>query len=126
MGPRRLFATVGLSLATASFSVIAADYFIQLRTVQTSLLLGEADGLRPFRSTTPNGVFIAIEELGFLAIVWLTLLVAGVLLACYRRSSSRGRRARRTIEYRRPILLACKGSRKMNCDNNRTRQGGGR
>ena len=40
VGSRRLFGTVGLSLATASFSVIAADYFIQLRTVQTSLVLG--------------------------------------------------------------------------------------
>jgi hypothetical protein len=53
VGSRRLFGTVGLSLATASFTVIAVDYFIQLRTVQTSLVLGEGDGLaRSFRSTT--------------------------------------------------------------------------
>jgi len=40
VGSRRLFGTVGFRLAAASLSVIAADYFIQLRTVQPSLVLG--------------------------------------------------------------------------------------
>jgi hypothetical protein len=66
VGSRRLFGTVGLSLATASFTVIAVDYFIQLRTVQTSLVLGEADGLAVLSQYNPHGVFIALEELGFL------------------------------------------------------------
>jgi hypothetical protein len=66
VGSRRLFGTVGLSLAIASCSVIAADYFIQLRTVQTSLVLGEADGLAILSQYNPHGVFIALEELGFL------------------------------------------------------------
>jgi hypothetical protein len=146
VGSRRLFGTVGLSLATASFGVIAADYFIQLRTVQTSLVMGEADGLAILSQYNPHGVFIALEELGFLvggisfcflalalgssrlervtawvllvssallivafvglsahfgvhieyrfevaaiAIVWLTLLVAGVLLALVFAGSTR-------------------------------------
>ena len=58
--------SVGLGLAIASFAVIASDYFIQLRTVQPALLRGEADGLAILSQYNPHGVFIALEELGFL------------------------------------------------------------
>jgi hypothetical protein len=62
---QRLFGTIGLSLATTSFAVIAIDYFIQLRTVQPALVRGEADGLAILSQYNPHGVFIALEELGF-------------------------------------------------------------
>jgi len=62
----RVFGTAGLGLAVASFTVIAIDYFIQLRTVQPSLLRGEAEGLAIISQYNPHGVFIALEELGFL------------------------------------------------------------
>jgi hypothetical protein len=63
---RRVFGTIGLSLSAAAFSVIATDYFIQLRTVQPALLRGELDGLAILSQYNPHGVFIALEELGFL------------------------------------------------------------
>jgi hypothetical protein len=66
LGGRKVFGTIGLSLAAASFTVIAMDYFIQLRTVQPALLRGEADGLAILSQYNPHGVFIALEELGFL------------------------------------------------------------
>lgn len=73
----RLFGTIGSSLATASFVVIAIDYFIQLRTVQPALVRGEADGLAILSQYNPHGVFIALEELGFVvagvAFVFLAL-----------------------------------------------------
>jgi hypothetical protein len=64
---RKVFGTIGLCLTTASFTVIALDYFIQLRTVQPALLRGESDGLAILSQYNPHGVFIALEELGFLA-----------------------------------------------------------
>lgn len=64
---RRVFGTVGLSLAVTSFTVIALDYFIQLRTVQPSLVSAEFEGLAIISQYNPHGVFIALEELGFLA-----------------------------------------------------------
>jgi len=64
---RKVFGTIGLSLAVTSFAVIAGDYFIQLRTVQPALLAGEWDGLAIVSQYNPHGVFIALEELGFLA-----------------------------------------------------------
>jgi hypothetical protein len=63
----KVMGTIGLSLAVASFTVIAVDYFIQLRTVQPALLKGELDGLAILSQYNPHGVFIALEELGFLA-----------------------------------------------------------
>ena len=75
---QRLFGTIGLSLATASFVVIATDYFIQLRTVQPALVRGEVDGLAILSQYNPHGVFIALEELGFLVagIAFLFLALA--------------------------------------------------
>lgn len=63
---KRLFGTTGFGLAVASMTVIAIDYFIQLRTVQPSLVRGEFDGLAIISQYNPHGVFIALEELGFL------------------------------------------------------------
>jgi hypothetical protein len=65
-GGRKVFGTIGLSLAAASFTTITIDYFIQLRTVQPALLRGELDGLAILSQYNPHGVFIALEELGFL------------------------------------------------------------
>lgn len=65
-GERKLFGTIGLCLAVVSFAVIALDYFIQLRTVQPALRRGELEGLAILSQYNPHGVFIALEELGFL------------------------------------------------------------
>jgi hypothetical protein len=73
-GDRKLFGTIGLCLATVSFTVIALDYFIQLRTVQPALRRGELEGLAIISQYNPHGVFIALEELGF--------LVMGLSFAC--------------------------------------------
>lgn len=62
----RLSGTLGLALAVASMAVIASDYFIQLRVVQPSLLNGEAEGLAIISQYNPHGVFIALEEIGFM------------------------------------------------------------
>jgi hypothetical protein len=64
---RKVVSTIGLCLAVASFTIIAVDYFIQLRTVQPALLNGEFDGLAIMSQYDPHGVYIALEELGFLA-----------------------------------------------------------
>ncbi len=62
---RRLFGIIGTSLATASFVIIALDYFVQFRTVQVALIRGEAAGVVALSQYNPHGVFIALEEAGF-------------------------------------------------------------
>ena len=66
-GGRGAAGTLGLSLAVSSFVVIAADYFIQLQTVQPALVRGEGADVVALTQYNPHGVFIALENLGFLA-----------------------------------------------------------
>lgn len=64
---RKLFGTIGLTLAAISFTVIAADYFVQLQTVQPALLRAEeAASVVTLSQYNPHGVFIALENLGYL------------------------------------------------------------
>ncbi|RJQ56691.1 MAG: hypothetical protein C4521_00100 [Actinobacteria bacterium] len=66
-GELRLFGTIGLCLAAISVGVIAVDYFIQLQTVQPGLLRGEGPALAVVSQYNPHGIFITLENLGFLA-----------------------------------------------------------
>lgn len=66
---RKLFGTIGLSFAAVSFTVISADYFVQLQTVQPALLHAEeAASVVALSQYNPHSVFIALENLGYLAL----------------------------------------------------------
>lgn len=64
---RRIFGTIGLCLNSISFGVLAIAYFIQLQTVQPGLRMGEGPALAVVTQYNPHGVFIAFENLGYLA-----------------------------------------------------------
>jgi hypothetical protein len=76
---RGVFGTVGFGIAVAAMTVIAADYAIQLRTVQPALMNREFDGLAIISQYNPHGVFIALEELGFL-LAGVSFLFLGLAL----------------------------------------------
>jgi hypothetical protein len=76
----RLFTRVALSLAAISATALLADYFIQLTVVQPSLLKSEFAGLTLLSQYNPHGVFIALEDLGFL-VMGLSFLFAAAGLA---------------------------------------------
>jgi hypothetical protein len=46
--------------------VLVSDYAIQLAVVQPSLVKGETDGLGLLSQYNPHGVFIAMEDVGYL------------------------------------------------------------
>jgi hypothetical protein len=96
-GERRLAGRLGLCLATVAFTVIAVDYFIQLQVVQPGLLAGEGAGLAALSQYNPHGVFIALENLGF--------LITGLAFPCVALALGESRRERVT----RWILLAAGG-----------------
>jgi hypothetical protein len=60
--------------------VLTADYFIQLRVVQPAVLKDELDGLAPLTQYNPHGVFIALEEAGYLLMA-VAFLFAGLALS---------------------------------------------
>jgi hypothetical protein len=86
----RLFTRVALSLAAISATALLADYFIQLTVMQPSLLKGELAGLSLLSQYNPHGVFIALEDLGFL-MMGLAFLFASAGLADRSRLERAGR-----------------------------------
>jgi hypothetical protein len=71
---RRMWGRMAVVLAAMGAVVLLIAYFVQLAVIQPSLLAGEADGIALLTQFNPHGVFIALEELGY-------LLLAGAMSA---------------------------------------------
>jgi hypothetical protein len=65
---KRHLTLVGLCFASIAASILAIDYFIQFQVAEPSLLRGETGGLALFTQYNPHGLFIALEDLGYLAL----------------------------------------------------------
>lgn len=65
---RRLFSRIAMFFAAIAASTITLDYFLQIEVLQPSLLRAEADGMALISQYNPHGVFIAMENLGYLMI----------------------------------------------------------
>ncbi len=74
-----VFGRIGMSFALLATAALATDYFVQLSVVQPSLLKGEADGLALISQYNPHGIFIALEDLGYLTMSLAFLLASAVL-----------------------------------------------
>jgi hypothetical protein len=72
---------IALAFAIVAATVLLADYVIQLTVLQPGLLKGESAGLALLSEYNPHGVFIAMEDLGYLsmgiAFLWVGLAFAG-------------------------------------------------
>jgi hypothetical protein len=73
---RKIYSQIALSLATISGTAHAINYFIQLAVVQPSLLKGELDSLTLWSQYNPHGIFIALEDVGYLTMGVAFLFVA--------------------------------------------------
>ena len=60
------YSLVGLVLGSMSASVLLVDYYLQATVMQVSLEKAQLDGWAMLTQYNPNGVFIALEELGYL------------------------------------------------------------
>ncbi len=76
----KIFSQIGLCFAVISAAAITTDYFIQLAVIQPSLIKGETEGLALFSQYNPHGIFIALEDLGYL-MMSVTFLFAGASFA---------------------------------------------
>jgi len=66
-------------LAAIAAGVLVSDYALQLTVVQPSLLKGEGDGLALLSQYNPHGVFIGLENVGYL-LFGLAFLGAGAAM----------------------------------------------
>ena len=63
---RKVFTLAGLAFALMSALILIVDYYIQLFVIQASLLEGETEGIALLTQFNPHGIFIALEEAGFI------------------------------------------------------------
>jgi hypothetical protein len=75
---RNHFSAVASGFAIISSLVLSADYFIQVSFIQPSLLSGETDGVAMMSQFNPHGIFIILEELGFVTMGISFLFLAPV------------------------------------------------
>ncbi len=80
-GDKKLFGQIGMSFALLAAAALILDYFIQLTVMQPSFLKGETEGLSLFSQYNPHGIFIALEDLGYLmmsaAFLFFSAIFAG-------------------------------------------------
>lgn len=69
---------VAVALATVGAAAILIDYAVQLAVVQPSLWRGETATLSLFSQYNPHGVFIALEDVGYLLLGAAALTAAAV------------------------------------------------
>ena len=91
---RKRFGRAAVAFGGMAATILTAVYFIQLRYVQPAVLVGELDGLAAWTQFNPHGVFIALEEAGYL-LMGVAFLFAGLALS----EDSRVLRAVRTIFF---------------------------
>jgi hypothetical protein len=62
----KVFGLIALVFSVFCATVIAIDYVIQLVVIQPSLLKGETANLSLFTQYNPHGIFLGMEDLGYL------------------------------------------------------------
>jgi hypothetical protein len=75
---KRIFSQIGLVLAMIAAVVLLSDYYIQFFVIPMSLMNGETEGLAVLIQYNPHGVFLALEELGYLVMSLSFLFMAPV------------------------------------------------
>jgi hypothetical protein len=78
--PRKIYSLLGLCLAVIAAAVLLVTYFIQVTVMQPSLEKGQLDGWAMLTMYNPNGVFIALEELGYLLMSLALVCIAPVFM----------------------------------------------
>lgn len=63
---RKVLSLIALCFASIAAAIITVDYMVQIEVIAPSLLKGEMDGVALFTQYNPHGVFIALEDLGYL------------------------------------------------------------
>jgi hypothetical protein len=72
----------GVCFAGMAGTVLAVDYFLQLVVVQGSLVTGEPESVAPLSMYNSRGVFLALEDLGYL-LMSITFMFASAALSAH-------------------------------------------
>ena len=81
---RRTYSLLALSVGVIAAAVLLIAYYIQVTVMQPSIEKGQLDGWAMLSMYNPNGVFIALEELGYLLMSLAFLCLAAVFVGASR------------------------------------------
>lgn len=76
--PRKVFSQIGLIFASMAALILLSDYFIQFSVIPVSLMSGETEGITLLTQYNAHGIFIVLEELGYLLMSLSFLFIAPV------------------------------------------------
>ncbi len=75
-GGRKIYSLPALSFAVISAGIGITNYFLQISVIQASLLQGESEGIALLTQFNPHGLFIGMEEIGFIMMSLAMLFAA--------------------------------------------------
>jgi hypothetical protein len=75
---KKIYGQIGLSIALIAAVVLLGDYFVQFSVVPISLMNQQTDAMALLTQYNPYGVFIVLEELGYLLMSLSFLFLAPV------------------------------------------------
>ncbi len=78
---RRTYSLLALCIGVVASAVLLITYYIQVTVMQPSLEKGQLDGWAMLTMYNPNGVFLALEELGYLLMSLAFFCLAAVFVA---------------------------------------------
>ena len=85
---RTLLSRIGVAFTIMGAAILVVDYATQLTFLQPALLLGETEGLSPWTQYNPRGIFIALENVGYvlfnLAFLFIGLAMLRMLTRLWR------------------------------------------
>jgi len=76
---KKIFSGAGVVFSIITAIVLMADYFIQFSVIPVSLKHNETEGIAILTQYNPHGIFIALEELGYIAMSFSLAAIAFVL-----------------------------------------------
>jgi hypothetical protein len=97
---RKIYTSLARTFGTISAAVLLVDYYLQFSVVPMSLINQETEGLALLIQYNPHGIFLILEELGYL----LMSVSFGFLIPVFSAENAR-ERALRWI-YRTAVVLA--------------------
>jgi len=74
----KIFSQISLTFAIISTIVLLVCYFIQFSVIPASLLNGETEGIALLTQYNPHGIFVVLEELGYIMMSFTFLFLAPV------------------------------------------------
>lgn len=63
---KKIYSQIGLIFGVVAALILIVDYFVQVTVIQASIENGETEGIALLTQYNPHGIFIALEELGYL------------------------------------------------------------